>query len=325
MRKCVWVLVLVGFLCRHLDGQESTLQFKAIFGGQQSQASASERVFKLYGDFGVNARIADKEWARYFFDFHFTTVPQQVNFPVVDVINQTQTLTKNLKLNEMVQSIDVLTGPEFGFGKISHPEEGLAVKGVLAAGFSTPVNPREVVQLYFNPGTLTPEALRLLGLGDLKGKDYIALTTPDRDRLYFQYYAGARLKWLSKDSSKVHDYPGYLDVTFGQNSAVSHACLCGAVWRLAGYWPIPKINDKDVGLSLFGEAILQFSKGRTGVPVFLETTSADTKNKLTGNIVKVTDPNVALGAPVQGRDFYRVGVGIEAVRFLKWVGVLKDQ
>ena len=79
---------------------------------------------------------------------------------------------------------------------------------------------------------------------------------------------------------------------------------------MAGFWPIPWVSK--LGLSVFGESILQFSKGHTGTPLTLDAATAADLGTRT-----LASPDVAVLAPPNRRDFYHIGVGLDVVTFVK--------
>jgi hypothetical protein len=112
-------------------------------------------------------------------------------------------------------------------------------------------------------------------------------------------------------SEEDHTYPGYFDITFGQNAAVSGASLRGIMWRPAWFLPL----NRDWGLSFFGEAFIQFREGTTTSPLILQAA-----------------PNVALSADTvyissrpTDRDYYHIGIGFEFMRLYRFILANRQQ
>jgi hypothetical protein len=98
---------------------------------------------------------------------------------------------------------------------------------------------------------------------------------PDQNRFLRQYYAGMR----AESSTHAH----VVDVSVGQNEAVTGGGLTGTVVRLDGFYALP-LTSKSFAY-LFGTAIMRAWPGHTG---------ADT-----------------------GRDIYRVGAGIDLFQMIR--------
>jgi len=141
---------------------------------------------------------------------------------------------------------------------------------------------------------------------DAKGKDHIAFITPERDRFLRQYFGGLRFKTYTKDGtpSKIQNvFPSMLDVTFGQNEAVTGGRLHKFVFGLDGFYVLP-FPDKYRLLYLFGSAKFKVGGPKSIKTPFLLDTSASS--------VKVTDPSVFIAEPrPSNRDVYRIGFGVD--------------
>jgi hypothetical protein len=99
--------------------------------------------------------------------------------------------------------------------------------------------------------------------------------TPTGSRFYRQYYAGVRIQ----STQQRH----IVDVTLGQNEAITGGRLHGAVMRVDGFYALPVTGGNF--LYLFGTAMLRAS------------------------------PRPALGDA--GADTYRIGVGVDVIQMLK--------
>jgi hypothetical protein len=296
----VKALALAALFLRAGSAQEEpAVEYKAYLGLQQSQASASDRTWKLFGNLGTNVQVT--RWSRFLVDLDLTSVPQQVGFNVSQVTTQGPALVKNLPVNEAVQSVNLLVGGEFG--NIRGPASVLAIKGLLLGGFSTPLSPKESVQVYNS----TQDAFNQLGIkASATTYPYLALTTPDRSRFYGQYYAGFRLKLLKgmpADDGNSSNAPGYFDITFGQNAAVTGGQLRRFVWRFAGFLPIPKTPFAIVGTSYSA-----LSRNENSQPLFLAPVATP---------VTLPNPQTYVFAKAENRDFYQVGVSMDLVAVMK--------
>jgi hypothetical protein len=284
---------------------EAEVQLKAMIGAETSQASSSSRVIKLYMNLGANMDVG--HGLRFFADAHVTSVPQQTDFPVSQIKTEGPKLLKSLKVNEMFQSAQFLTGFEYFNRHITSGEKRFQIKPVVMAGFTTALSPLESVSAVYK---VTPDAKTRYP--EIGSKDYFVLTTQDRDRFYFQYYGGIRIKDTKPGTDNLAMYyPAYFDITLGQNALVAGRrmgdgggpCLCGIVWRFGAYYPIPSMEY----ISVFFESFLQARSGTTNTPIFLDQAAN----------VTASDPNVAVVARTSTRDYYHFGFAIDANKLLQ--------
>ena len=160
-----------------------------------------------------------------------------------------------------------------------------------------------------------------------EGKEFVAFVPLDRDRFLRQWYAGMRLKtYFCEDQECTrfrNNFPGMLDVMFGQNEAVTggsrkyggspdpndNTKIIGEknayVLRIDGFYPLPFRETRF--LYLYGTAMIKVGGGRTKVvnPLFLDPAT-----------VLITDSKVFIPPPdlqqllQPNRDYYKIGVGI---------------
>jgi hypothetical protein len=166
-----------------LHAAENDIQLKAIAGAEQSQASASQRVWKLYLNLAANVDMGHN--TRFFVDGHITSVPQQTNFALSTLPAEAPGRLRQVKINEMFQSVSLLTGVET-HALLSSPS--FQLKPLIAAGFTAPAEPQQ-------------------------------------DRFYGQWYGGFRLKdTRTPQAERSIAYPAHFDITFGQNALLSCLC-----------------------------------------------------------------------------------------------------
>jgi hypothetical protein len=241
----------------------------------------------------------------------------------------------NLKVNEVVQAAEFLGGIEARVGGIRRPlpsfaadnKEQFSFSLFVAAGATTPLTPLDSRQVF----VATPEAIQALSLPS--GTQFIAYVNPDRDRFFRQYYAGIRFKthYLQNcdenDDIDVQDgdyhcmnyygsterlrpenrFPAMLDIGFGFNEAVTGGRLHGGVLRMDGFFPLPW--DKAQSVYLFGTALMKPRRANITTPLILASAPDTTA---------VPGPNVAIvPIPQADRDYYRIGVGVDLVGFIK--------
>ena len=302
----------VEFFCVGASPEDKT-EYMAYLGLQQSQASSSDRTWKLFGELGFSFKLYN--YWRFFIDLQPTSVPQQVGFNVSQAITQGTALVKKLNINEAVQSVNLLTGFE-GFDILRDSSPVLTIKPVVLGGFSTPLSPKESVAIYNS----TQDAFDAFGIKvDHHGQPvnpttypYLALTTPDRTRFYSQWYTGFRIKIKDQNflgQSAATNYPAYFDMTFGQNSAITAGQLRYIMWRLAGFVPIPKLP-----LAIFGTSYSVITRNLDSSPLFLSPPTDANGNPTT---ISLPDPmnRVYIVSRKENRDFYQIGIALD----LGWI------
>lgn len=93
----------------------------------------------------------------------------------------------------------------------------------------SPLSPKDSVELFEVPDENSSQAEAFFTeFPGAKGKEHIAFITPERDRFLRQYYGGLRFRSYTKDLDPVTNvnviqdvFPSMLDITFGQNEAVT--------------------------------------------------------------------------------------------------------
>lgn len=312
---------------------------RAIVGFEQAGASSAKSVQKYFFDLTISAPLPFQHRIDPYFgargrgwgSVRITSVPQQISTPVGTFATGFATQVSNVKVNEVAQAVEFLAGVEYRLitgEKLPSPSSSnksrrlpfpfssfdnsttnkFVVSLVAGGGATTPLNPRDTLEVFkISPGavSLFPQAA---------GKDFIAFVSPDRDRFFRQYYAGLRLQTYyfnsRNDDIPLTRFPAMLDITFGQNEAVTGGRLRGGILRLEGYYPLPYEGLKFI--NLFGTAMMKLTRTKITDPLILEP--APTGTTVPGqNVVIVTVPQI-------NRDYYRIGVGIDFVSFVKSLG-----
>jgi hypothetical protein len=315
---------------------------RAIFGLEQAAAASANPEQKLFLEFNLTAPIFRRNrkpldaplWL--WLNPRITSLPQQLSGSVADFATAsgfTSPFTSG-KVNEIVQGFEFLggievpiklngrrvTGPiDSGFGPKTKVRFGLSL--LAGAGMATPFSTQKSLQVFKVNQTVIDR------FPDAKGKDFIAFVSGDRNRFFRQYYGGLRLKSYyvrhrpdnpdaddvsAADSDEALDniFPGILDVTFGQNEAVTGGELHGGVVRIDGIYPLPFISgDKKGSVYVFGSALMKLRHPKILAPVILQPPDAT---------VAVPGANVLLQQlPTQDADHYRIGVGVDLIRLIK--------
>jgi len=294
---------------------------RAIVGFEQAGASAAKGTQKYFFDLTLSTPVFGKSdplfgrRGRAWGSVRLTSVPQQITSPVTTFATGFAQQVANVKVNEVAQAIQFLAGGELRihkwnenliFGSFDGSTSNRFTLSLIAGGgMTTPVNPRETLDVFkVSPGAP--------GLPTIPaGKDFIAFVSPDRDRFFRQYYAGLRLQTYYFDyrnpSIPLQRFPATLDITFGQNEAVTGGRLRGGVLRLLGFYPLPYSGLKFI--NIFGTALMKLSRTKITDPLILEPAPAGTTVPA-ANVFLLTVPQI-------NRDYYRVGVGIDFISLIK--------
>ncbi|HKO98901.1 MAG TPA: hypothetical protein VJU86_18010 [Pyrinomonadaceae bacterium] len=244
------------------------------------------------------------------------STPQQIA-ALADVTSNAVSAITDGKVNKLTLGFEFVAGPEIRLAKAGRTH----VSFIGGFGAVTPLAPKQATQIFKTPDTVSSQAERFFArYPGAKGKEFIAFTTPERDRFLRQYFAGFRFRTYRYDKGELKDqFPGMFDVTFGQNEAVTGGTFHKFVVGLDGFYSLPFPTDGRRFLFLFGSA--RFKAGGPKVkqtPFILDTAASS---------VSPTDNNVFLADPTpSNRDNYRIGFGVDLIEiFKKAAGKKKEE
>ena len=184
----------------------------------------------------------------------------------------------------------------------------LTLSFIAGGGATTPFNPRETLEVF----KAFPGAPGLPSLPT--GTEFVAFVSPDRDRFFRQFYGGLRLQTHYFDYRNpgipLNRYPAQLDITYGQNEAITGGRLRGGVIRIEGFYPLP--YDEMKFINLFGMALIRPIRTNITDPLILQPAPS-------GTIVPANNV-LLITVPQMNRDYYRLGVGIDFISFVKKLG-----
>jgi hypothetical protein len=311
---------------------------RAIVGFEQTGASAAASAQKFFFDLwlSVPAPFLAHAWKdpnfgpsfRFWGDVRVSSVPQQITSSLGDFAVRFSEQVGALKVNEVAQSSEFLAGGEarifhwgvsksrlLSFDQTTRERFGMYL--VLGGGTSTPLNPRDTLQVFGvpPPGSVPAfdQAIKNLGLTDkLMGKQFVAFASQDRDKFFRQYYVGIRLKtfYYDRDTDEpLRRFPATLDILVGQNEAVTGGRLHRAVLRLEGFYPLPFNETKDV--YLFGTAEMIPGRPNISDAIILQPAPASTPVPAV-NVLLISTPQL-------NRDHYRLGVGIDVLSVIQHI------
>jgi hypothetical protein len=297
---------------------------RAIVGFEQAGASAAKSTQKYFFDLTLSHPLPFQKSVDPYFGprgrmwgtVRVTSVPQQITSSVGTFATGFAQQVSEVKVNEVAQAAEFLAGVDvrltnkfLSFGSFGgQTATKLTLSFIAGGGAITPFNPRETLEVFKAfPGAP--------GLPDLPaGTEFVAFVSPDRDRFFRQYYAGFRLQTHYFDYKNprvpINRFPATLDITYGQNEAITGGRLRGGVIRLEGFYPLP--YDELKFINLFGTALFRPIRTKITDPLILQLAPPDTAVPA-ANVFLITVPQI-------NRDYYRVGVGIDFISFIKKLG-----
>jgi hypothetical protein len=162
-------------------------------------------------------------------------------------------------------------------------------------------------------------------------RSFIDFYTPDRSRFFRRYYTGVRLKtyYFSRDvhsfckpfESRAGDegncnspydiFPAIIDLTVGQDEAVTAGRFTGVLFRTEAVYPLPWYQ----GIHIFGSIYTKIQREHApGQPFGPYTIQAPPSGG-------ATDLNTfRFPLPPLDRDYFRVGVGVDLIQVFKKTG-----
>jgi len=275
-----------------------------------------------------------------------TSLPQATNFSALSTINESGAFFQNLKTQgtvaDIAQGLDVSAGLELAlikpraaipwWAEFANTRARLAVSLIAGIGVSTPFStdktdvPSKVNQSIcdaFNNATkksftcLIPTGGTSPVIQDPTGtnKAFITFVTPDRSRFFRRYFTGFRLKsyYFSKDVKGEAPYdifPGIIDLTFGQDEAVTGGLLRGVLFRAEAAYPMPFYQ----GIHIYASVYSALGRNRPSVPFSAFTIQApDAGSNNDANTFRFSVPPL-------NRDYFRIGVGVDVIQVFKKTG-----
>ena len=175
--------------------------------------------------------------------------------------------------------------------------------------------------------TGTPANSSFIIAPDGSHKMFVDFFTPERSRFFRKYYGGVRLKtyFFSRlvhadcnppsgrgsergDCDGLYDiFPGVIDLTFGQDEAVTAGHLSTWLLRLEAVYPLPFYQ----GIHIFASAYTALKRNNLTQPY-------NTYSILTPAAGMQNDFNTfRFGIQPLDRDYFRVGIGIDLIQVFK--------
>jgi hypothetical protein len=126
----------------------------------------------------------------------------------------------------------------------------------------------------------------------------VAFVLPDRSRFYRDYFGGFRI--LTKDGD---NFPGFMDVTLGQDETVTGGMLRGVVLTLGGDYPLAGGTVR-----VFGSVHLRVAANSNAVSLDMSPVTA---------AVSPTSPSVVIQPTLPlDQDYFRVGLAVDLQKII---------
>jgi hypothetical protein len=198
---------------------------------------------------------------------------------------------------------------------------------VLIAGFGVETVPALAKPAIFE---ISAEARARWGIADPAIK-YIAFTDPDRRRFYRSHEWGVRLKTHHFEECKPQskpdcsednrvNFPGIIDLTLGQDGAITGGSRRGVVGRIDAFYPLPTDN--------LANAIYLFGAVRTHWLAEVPSEQAPIILRAPSAVVSLPSSEVAihtLTPDERTRDEWKFGFGLDLVRLLTGASDARDE
>lgn len=301
--------------------KEGEWEARAILGFHQAGASSAESSQNYFFDFyimrglGNHAKVYDSRvnvWG----NVRIASAPQQVDSSVANFVANFSTNAGSLKVNELAQSGEFLTG--LGL-RLKNWRQGDRIRMLETVGFwganGAFSEPGTRSQIYKVPAPGTPqrgvfdrnfgEDIRRLTGGTVP--EYIGFVPPDRERFYRQYGFGMRLSTF--ELSRPYSPPATYMFTLGRDQLITEGVYKDVVARADVFYPLPvgKEDGRFKFLFLFGTANLRLTKPKPLDVLALEPAAST---------VQLFSPTVAVISRPSSRDTYRIGMGVDFVNLL---------
>ena len=301
--------------------KEGEWEARAVLGFHQAGASSAESDQNYFFDFyimrglGNHAKVYDSRvnvWG----NVRIASAPQQVDSSVANFVANFSTAAGSLKVNELAQSGEFLTG--LGL-RMKNWKQGDRIRMLEAVGFwganGAFSEPGSRSQIYKVPAAGTPqrgvfernfgEDIRRLTGGAIP--EYVGFVPPDRERFYRQYGFGMRLSTF--ELARPYSPPATYMFTLGRDQLITEGVYKDVVARADVFYPLPigKEDGRFKFLFLFGTANLRLTKPKPLDVIALEPG---------GSAVQLYSPNVAVISRPSSRDTYRIGMGVDFVNLL---------
>ena len=304
-------------------------ELRAVLGYQQAGASAAPFTQNWFVDLYISRPLAflkrendlSPPMFRWWGNVRVASFPQAGDVPVATFATNLVDQFGQLKVNQLVQSAEFLTGFEvkllsgkFPFLGRSEETRQLFTLGLIGGlGATGPMDPSSSVHVFEVPAAGSAQLPVFQKRFPGVTSQFVGFVSPDRDNFLRQYLLGLRLttRYVDKDTlAPLISPPAMLGISVGQNEVVTGGKLHGVVLRTEAFYPLPFFNRSEDrkgmlgAIYLFGTAQLHVGNKLNQVdPVILKPRPD----------INAFDPGVTIVSSPNNRDVYHLGIGIDLV------------
>jgi hypothetical protein len=305
------VTVVVPDNCAGFAGKEEVV--RANLGFEQVGASGTSSGQNFLFDFFIS-RPTFNRIVRWWGDVKVASFPQQVNTSLVTFEPQFASTFGGLKVNQLAENAEFLTGPEF----LITPNASRFQLTLFAGGGAIgPNNPTDSATVFTIPATGTAAYTTFTnqfgappsGSAITTAPKNVAFLPQSSDRFERQWQGGVRLYTFYNNNANGPVKPATVEFSIGQNEFVTNGHLTGLVGHVAATYPFTfTTGSSAVTVYFFGEATTAYTHATYAPAIPLAPALSN------GSPVPLTDPSVyTITVPSNHRDTYRIGVGMDLI------------
>lgn len=294
---------------------ESAWEARSGFGFQQAAASSADSRQSFFFDFFIERALSQLSAvdARFVLwgNIRLASVPQQTSSALSLLTASSGSALQSLNANQLVQSAEFLNGVELRLWRLRSQTVQRDIGFIAQYGESGPLSPRESLQIFNLPAAGSPQFATLQTLYGTPppGAAYVGFVLPDQSSFYKQYGAGFRVTTF--DLANPGNAPATYAFTVGQDQLVTGGRYRGLVGRFDVFYPISLGGAAFKFIYLFGTVSTRLAARPIQTPaLFLEPAPAPPAGP------NGYDPDVMLVTSPSMRDYYRIGIGVDALSLL---------
>jgi len=309
--------LLFMFMALRLFAQspESAWEARSVLGFQQTAASSADSRQSFFFDFFIERGLSQLSAvdARFLLwgNIRLASVPQQMSSALSLLSPSSGSALQSVNTNRLVQSAEFLNGVELRLWRLRSQTVQREIGFIAQYGESGPLTPKDSLQIFNLPSASSSQFAtfqRLYGTPP-PGTNYVEFVLPDQSSFYKQYGAGFRVTTF--DLANSSNAPATYSFTVGQDQLVTGGRYRGLVGRFDVFYPIS-----------FGGASFKFFYLFGTVSTHLQTRSAQTPAPFLDPAQPLPtgpnayDPDVMVVTSPSMRDYYRIGIGVDALSLL---------
>ncbi len=306
------VTIVVPDECAGFAGKEEVV--RANLGFEQVGASGTSSSQNFLFDFFISRPTPLSRYVRWWGDVKVASFPQQINTSLVTFEPQFASTFGGLKVNQLAENAEFLTGPEF----LITPKPSRFQLTLFAGGGAIgPNNPSDSATVFTIPATGTAAYTTFTnqfgavpsGSAITTAPKNVAFLPQSSDRFERQWQGGVRLYTFYNNHANGPVKPASVEFSIGQNEFVTNGHLTGLVGHVAATYPFTfTTGSSSVTVYFFGEATNAYTHATYAPAIPLAPALSN------GSPVPLTDPSVyTIIVPSNHRDTYRIGVGMDLI------------